>query len=63
MIRALLLTTLSLVATGCGGHDDSTIDMKCGAITCASGTVADVTTCSCKPAPDASVPRDLSTAD
>ena len=62
MIRALLLTTLVLVATGCGG-DDSALDMKCGSITCTAGTIADFTSCSCKPAPDASVSQDLSTAD
>ena len=37
--------------------------MKCGPITCGAGTVADFTSCSCKAAPDASVPHDLSDVD
>ncbi|MEO6954300.1 MAG: hypothetical protein ABI321_21035 [Polyangia bacterium] len=64
MIRALLLLTTLACAAACGGGDDgAVVDMRCGAITCGAGMVADFASCSCKAAPDASVPQDLAEID
>lgn len=59
MIRALLTTLVFCGVVSCGGDDDVTVDMKCGAITCSAGMVPDFTSCSCESAVDASVPQDL----